>query len=175
MLATLSPGRVLDVGCHGGRFTQEVVTRYPSSRISGIDMSQHAIRYAKKRNPKVDFRVARAESLPYKNGSFDLVTCFEVLEHVEDPVQVVGEMRRVLSPQGYIMMLVPSENWLFRLVWFFWTRFGPGRVWHHTHVQKFHHETLDTLLSKNGFRIIRRKLFIFGMLLLILAQKDTRR
>ena len=164
--------KILDVGCHGGRFTQEIAIAFPKAHIDGIDMSVQAISYASKKYPAITFKVARAQRLPYKNKAFDLVTCFEVLEHIEDPDRVVAEVQRVLRKKGNFITLVPAENILFKCIWFLWTHFGPGRVWHHTHVQKFEKKSLDMLLQSEGFTVVKRKVFLMGMLLFIHARKN---
>jgi SAM-dependent methyltransferase len=91
-LATLATGRtdlrVLDIGC-GGKPYLPVVAPYARS-YCGIDSAP---------GPAVDAVVA-AEELPFDDGSFDLVLCTQVLEHVQDPRQALAEIRRVLAPGG---------------------------------------------------------------------------
>lgn len=163
--------KILDIGCHGGRFTFEISQKFSGSSIDGIDISPVAINFAKKKYPTIHFQVARAEKLPFPTNRFDLVTCLEVLEHVKDPVKVLKEIKRVLKKEGNFIVLIPTMNLLFRLIWFTWVHLGPGRVWRHTHVQKFENDSLDNLLEQAGFKIIKRKLFLSGMLLLIQAKR----
>ncbi len=162
---------VLDVGCHGGTFTNQISKVLPESKIFGIDISENAIKYAKKKYKKISFSVARAEALPFKKNSFELVTCFEVLEHVKKPKEIIKEFFRILKPGGNLIIIVPTEVMLFEIIWFFWTKLGPGRVWTHTHIQKFKNYNLDNLLKDSKFKIINRHKFIFGMLLIIYARK----
>lgn len=164
---------VLDIGCHGGRLTSKILEKIPQAKIFGIDISRQAIDYASKKYPLINFRIARAENIPFDNSMFDLITCFEVLEHLEDPSAAIKEINRTLKNGGNFLILVPTENLLFKIIWSLWTKFGPGKIWQHTHIQKFTDKKLDTLLEKYGFRIIHRKTFLLGMLLLIRAQKNT--
>lgn len=170
-LKKIKAKRVLDVGCHGGKFTSIVSESLSKAKIFGIDISREAISYADKKYPMINFVVARAEHLPFENSSFDLVTCFEVLEHLENPALAIKEINRILKGSGHFLALVPTENILFRTIWFFWSNFGPGKVWQNTHLQKFADHKLDMLLKEFGFRTIRRKTFLLGMLLLIQSQK----
>lgn len=163
--------RILDIGCHGGRFTFEISKKFQSSAIYGIDVSEAGIEYAQKRYKNMHFYVARAEKLPFRTNYFDMVTCFEVLEHIDEPMKVIREVVRVLKKSGNFIVLIPTENFLFRLIWLIWTHFGLGRVWRHTHVQSFRNHTLDVLLKKSGFAVIKRKSFLLGMLFLIQAKK----
>lgn len=172
LLSRIEPRKILDVGCHGGLFTNEIAGYYKQSAICGIDISPSAIKFARsKYRSKIRFGVGRAERIPYPNDSFDLVTCLEVMEHVDNPTEVVGEIKRVLKEKGHFIVLVPTENLLFKIIWFFWSRFGPGKIWKHTHVQEFINHSLDKLLIKHGFEIANRKSFLLGMLLLIHARK----
>lgn len=164
--------KILDVGCHGGRFIYEISKQFPTASIFGIDSSQTAIQYAIKKYPDFHFQIAQAERLPFKDNFFDLVTCLEVLEHVKNPRQVLEEIKRVLKRKGILVILVPSENYLFKLGWFFWVRFGPGRVWQNAHINEFRNNILDSLLRQLGFQVLERKSFLLEMLLLIKAKKN---
>jgi len=171
-LETVDARQILDVGCNSGTFTKQVYNVFPESRIYGIDISQKAISYAKQKYKNISFNVAWAEKLPFKNKSFDLITCFEVLEHVDNPEKIIKEMSRVLKKRGNMIIIVPTENLLFRIIWASWTMLGPGSVWKHTHVQKFTKGKMDSLLKKFGYRIIRRNTFLLGMLLIIHARNS---
>lgn len=165
--------RILDVGCHGGRFTYEISKLFPKASIYGIDISSKAINFAKSKYAAMHFQVARAERLPFLHNTFDLVNCLEVLEHVEDPKKVVYEIYKVLKPGGIFIVIIPSENLLFKIIWFFWTHLGPGRVWHHTHIQKFRRNNFDRLLENGGFEILYRKDFLLGMISIVHSRRTS--
>ncbi len=74
---------------------------------TAMDISLTAIKIAKKKNPKFNFVVADACKLPFKENSFDLVICSEVLEHIKNPQRVISEIKRVLK--GVLIATVP--NW----------------------------------------------------------------
>lgn len=165
------PRSILDIGCHGGTFTEAISKKFPQARVSGIDISKVAIDYAKKTRPKIHFEVASADNLPFPNQTFDLITCFDTFEHLPNSAKVLSEIKRVLTKEGKVIFSIPTENFLFRTVWFFWSRFGPGKVWQGTHVQNFNGMKLDKLLEKSGFKIEERKTINFKMLLLIKVRK----
>lgn len=162
---TAVEGKVLDIGCHGGLFTSRLRKRIGSGKIYGIDISANAIKKAGERIPGGSFRVADAEYLPFKNNFFNAVFCLEVLEHVDHPEEVLSEIKRVLKSGGYGIILVPTDNLLFRMTWFLWNL--KYKVWTHTHVQSFTNSKLENLIKKNGFKIVSLKTFHLGMLKLV--------
>jgi 2-polyprenyl-6-hydroxyphenyl methylase/3-demethylubiquinone-9 3-methyltransferase len=97
--------RVLDVGCGGG-FTTEFLDRR-GCRVEGLDPSPKLIgaarRHAEQTGRQIGYTVGKSEQLPYADASFDIVTCVDVLEHVESPAQAVREIHRVLAPGGIFL------------------------------------------------------------------------
>lgn len=170
-LEKIQATQILDIGCHGGIFTYLIFKKFKNAKVYGVDISEKAIYYAKKKYNNIKFMVARGENLPFSSNKFDFVTCFEVLEHVENPKKVLANIKRVSKKDANLLIIVPTENLLFRSIWFFWTKFGPGRVWTHTHIQKFTNNNLDLLLQRTGYEIIERNTFLLGMLLIIHAKK----
>ena len=162
-------GSVLDVGCHSGTFTNVILSKMGSNNIYGVDISPEAIRLAKKRIPFGHFEVADAAKLPFKNDFFDAVFCLEVLEHVDDPVAALKEIYRVMKQGSYGVILVPSDNKLFKLVWFLWTMYYP--VWRHAHVQSYSNGTLEKIIQGLNLKIKKVKDFNLGMLKLIIFEK----
>lgn len=162
-------GAWLDVGCHSGTFTEKILAKIGSKKLYGIDVSPSAIKKISKRFPFGKFEVANAHHLPYKDNTFEAVFCLEMLEHVDDPVQVLSEVKRVLKKNGYVVALVPTDNFLFRLVWFIWTTYYP--VWRHAHVQSFRGGSLPEVMKKVGLKVTEVKHFHSGMLMIVVAKK----
>ncbi len=94
--------RVLDVGCGGG-YTCEFLARR-GAQLTGIDRSAPCIAAARSHanasGLSIDYHVGRAEELPFAAGSFDVVVCVDVLEHVDQPDAVIAGIARVLAPGG---------------------------------------------------------------------------
>lgn len=97
---------LLDVGCGEG-YQLEVVLKTKNFESSAIDPSQDALRILSKKLPRVKTSVGVAEKLPYKDASFDLVTCCEVLEHIKDYPKAIKEIKRV--GRRYLIFSVPDE------------------------------------------------------------------
>ncbi len=116
--------------------------------------------------------VGDAHKLPFNNNSFDAVFCLEALEHVADPLLALKEFKRVMKKGGYGVFLVPSDNDLFKIVWWLWLHFYPrGWVWRETHIQTYRNNYLPVACRKAGFKIVVDKKFNLGMLHLVKVQK----
>lgn len=162
-------GPILDIGCHSGTFTTRILSKVKSRQIYGVDISHSAIRAINKKIPDGHFEIADASNLPFKDNFFEAIFCLEVLEHVDNPSSVLAEIKRVLKDEGYGVILVPTDNKLFRTVWFIWTLCYP--VWRHAHVQSFSGDLLEKNLKQVGLKIEKVKTFNLGMLKLIVFKK----
>jgi len=104
---------VLDVACGLGDWAGHFLGR-GAAGISGIDLSAKAIEACRSRYPDGDFRVGEAESLPFDDDSFDIVTCMGSLEHFVDKPAALREMIRVARPGARFILLVPNSGFLTR-------------------------------------------------------------
>lgn len=104
---------LLDVGCNVGAWLAECTGRYPSARLAGIDINDAALRSARRWLPSVEFFQAGAEQLPFRDATFQYVTCIETLEHLAADVRALAlhEIRRVLRPGGRLILSVPHAGW----------------------------------------------------------------
>lgn len=97
--------RALDVGCGGGYLSEELARL--GFEVLGVDPAPESIAaaqiHANQTGLDIDYHVAQAETLPFPDGSFDLVTCCDVLEHVQDLDRTLSEIARVLKPGGIFM------------------------------------------------------------------------
>ena len=157
--------RILDVGCGtGGNLTW--LSKF--GKVTGIDSSEEAVNIANSamnhlsppplgggvrggvllgRAPAFDpnsrVRQGRAEDLPVENGEFDLVTAFDVLEHLSDEARSLGEWGRVLSTGGLLLISVPAYQSLF----------GPhDRALEH--LRRYDLPQLKKILQNNDFTIV---------------------
>lgn len=165
-------GKVLDIGSADGVFTKLILDRSGAMEVQGIDVNKTSVEWARNhwQNKKMFFSFGDAHSLKYASGTFSAVFALEVLEHVLEPKRVLGEIKRVLKPGGYAVFLVPTDSMLFKLIWYFWTRFR-GRIWKDTHIQTYKNNHLTKIAKEAGFRIEIDKKFLFGMLHLVRVRK----
>lgn len=98
----------LDVGCGTGAFTQLVLGTCAPASVIAVDPSGEQIGYARKQamGQQADFRVANAETLPFPDGSFDIVTSALVINFIPDRARALIEMRRVTRPNGTVAAYV---------------------------------------------------------------------
>lgn len=112
--------RVLDAGCGTG-YGAEMLRRAGAAEVVGVDIAEPVLAFARRETDGVEFEVADLRSLPFGDGRFDLVACFEALEHVDDPDAVLDELARVLAPGGLLVISSPNRD-----------RYVPGNP-HHRH------------------------------------------
>jgi SAM-dependent methyltransferase len=101
--------RVLDAGCGAGYGSAELARA--AERVVGVDRAPGAIEFARAHYaaPNLTFEEASCEALPHSDGSFDLVVAFEVIEHLEDWRGFLREVRRVLAPNGQLVVSTPNK------------------------------------------------------------------
>jgi 2-polyprenyl-6-hydroxyphenyl methylase/3-demethylubiquinone-9 3-methyltransferase len=109
----LAGKRVLDVGCGGGLLS-EGMARYGAD-VTGIDLSDKPLGVAKlhllESGQKVDYRKVAVEALAEEMpGTFDAVTCLEMLEHVPNPSSVISACARLFKPGGQVFFSTLNRN-----------------------------------------------------------------
>jgi 2-polyprenyl-3-methyl-5-hydroxy-6-metoxy-1,4-benzoquinol methylase len=103
------PQSLLDVGCGEGVLVHRWAQRIAPKPVVGIDLEEPSIQagWAQRQAPNLDYRVMKAEDLPFADGEWDVATAVEVLEHVPDPAHTVAEMARVA--RRWLLVSVPRE------------------------------------------------------------------
>jgi SAM-dependent methyltransferase len=100
----------LDFGCFDGRFLASLGPKNIPVRV-GADVSREAVALARKKCPELPIvRVAEAAPLPFADGAFTSITLLEVLEHVAEQKKLLGELGRVLAPDGRLIVSVPRRH-----------------------------------------------------------------
>lgn len=99
--------KILDVGCGPGSITVDLASYVPQGHITGLERVGDVLRGAReladaKGITNIDFVVGDANSLTFADGTFDVVFCHQVLQHVKDPVAILQEMGRVAKPGAIV-------------------------------------------------------------------------
>ncbi len=113
--------RVLDAGC-GLAYGTQMLADAGATATVGVDIAASMLEIARGRvTDAVELVAAPMEDLPFPDGHFDLVVCFEAIEHVEDPRAALEELGRVLAPGGTLAVSSPNRD-----------QYPPGNP-HHVH------------------------------------------
>ncbi|MGI8622982.1 MAG: class I SAM-dependent methyltransferase [Solirubrobacteraceae bacterium] len=111
------PARTLDYGCGEGRWFETLERTFPSTAITGCDISPRALELARAMFPRaVELSLMQDERTALSDASFDLVVSVEVLEHVADVRRACGEIGRLVAPGGWALITTPCAN-RFSLEW----------------------------------------------------------
>jgi len=165
LFALADPTSLLDVGCGEGVLVHEWAKRLGAQRrVVGIDLEEDSIQagWAQREAPNLEYRVMRAENLPFAENEFDLASAIEVLEHVPDPEHTVAEMAR--CAQRHLLVSVPREP-LWRMLNMargaYWSDLGntPG------HLNHWSRRSFVALLERHGRVVEVRSPFPWTMLL----------
>jgi SAM-dependent methyltransferase len=105
---TAGERQILDVGCGTGTNLREL-RRFGA--VKGIDSELAAVEFCHRHGEKQVEHVPEGQ-LPFSDSSFGLVTLLDVIEHVPDDQVLLGEVRRVLTPGGRILVTVPAYAWM---------------------------------------------------------------
>ncbi len=133
--------KVLDIGCATG----EYLSRFSKSSL-GIDYSDPNLEICRRKGLNV-IKADINAGLPISDESFDIAFCSHVLEHVDSPIMMLREMRRILKRDGCAVLIFPVERSLARIVLrdHYFKR-------HPTHLYSFSLDCIDRLLQVAGFK-----------------------
>lgn len=162
-LAELAPsrGQLLDVGCGIGIFLS--LARKDHWQVMGVDVSHFACRYAQEVFG-VDAHQGDLRAIGFPSGRFDCVTMWDTLEHLQDPLAMLGESGRLLKSGGYLLLNTPNEEGLLRVLAralyegsFETFQYPVRKLYHIYHLYYFTEAVLRNVLEQSGFRILRLK------------------
>ena len=142
----LSPGgradrRILDVGCGTGGMLP-LLSRF--GKVTGIDMEPLALDYCRRRGIE-DVHLQQGFEAP---EAYDVVTLFDVLEHVEGEAGFLARLRGYLKPGGFLVVTVPAFQWL-------WSRHDDLNL----HKRRYTRKQLVSALERAGFEVKRSTYF----------------
>lgn len=141
LLDHYAKGKILDVACATGRYTN-----YLGTNAQGIDNQPELIKKAKRAFPKISFNVGDAYDLPFQKNTFDTVILFDILEHLDD-VKVLKEAMRVGKR---FVISVPRKNQAIL------TKYSLAH--HHyldrTHVRDYTPSSLRSLLKSQNLKVV---------------------
>lgn len=152
--------QIVDIGCGTG-FTLSLLSRY--GKVTGVDKAESALAFCRKRG-FTHVKKTDGKTLPFKKTAFDLVTCLDILEHIENENELLSEIKRVLKPLGYLIIFVPAFPFL-------WSDLDIRSQ----HYRRYDLKKLKSILKSSGFNVAHigyfNYLFFIPILLVRLWQK----
>ncbi len=146
---------ILDIGCAEGYVLNQIHENFPDVRCEGLDISEESLACGRKHFPGLSLRQGDLLDPETEGGSYDVITCTEMLEHTPDTASALASLRR--RCRGYLITSVPNEPW-FRIANFVsgrhMMRLGntPG------HVNNWSRAKFSGLLVDAGFEIVDRRM-----------------
>lgn len=137
---------VLDFGCGGGY----ILERINCKEKYGVDINPVARQEAKKRGVTV---FSSLEKIPVKT-KFDVIMSHHTLEHVDNPAEILQQLRKRLKPKGKLVLVVPIDDWRRQ------KKYNPGDI--NQHLYTWSPQLLGNLLVKAGFTIEDLKVLSFA-------------
>jgi 2-polyprenyl-3-methyl-5-hydroxy-6-metoxy-1,4-benzoquinol methylase len=98
---------LLDVGCGNAELLRLIDARFPGKQLAGADLSPVVVEHNRRALPAMEFVVADIESAP-PAGSYDVVVCTEVLEHLDRPAQALAHIAAAAKPGGSVIVTCPT-------------------------------------------------------------------
>lgn len=160
--AELAPTeKVLDIACGTGEFEQLILTEHSEQNMVGVDISEKMLAIAQQKlqaYPNVTLSLASAEHLPFADQSFDVIVSASAFHYFENPAIALAEMKRVLKPNGKIMILDWCKDYLLcRICDLILKVTDPA------HQQCYTQAELHGFLTASGFDITRATKVRFGL------------
>jgi len=136
--------RILDAGCGSGRFMVELAQL---GTVTGVELSDTSVALARERQLG-EVIAGSVLEMPFADGSFDLAVSLDVIEHLEDDLAALRELRRTVAPGGALLITVPAYQWL-------WS--GHDEINHHH--RRYTRRSLQLVAEQAGWSQVRTTYF----------------
>jgi 2-polyprenyl-3-methyl-5-hydroxy-6-metoxy-1,4-benzoquinol methylase len=155
-------GKILDIGCGVGYFLR--VARERGWAVAGADLDRAAVDIARQHG--IDVRWERVEEMSFLQDEFDVVTLFNVIEHLSAPQLALEKIWRVLKPRGLFVLETPTDDFPLKYPIRFLYRLSGGKITQPIrylyssrdtggHIYRFSRETITRILEKAGLEVQR--------------------
>jgi SAM-dependent methyltransferase len=155
------PKKILDVGTGGGEFAY--LLQSLGHKVSGIEPNKGYAEYSKQEYG-LNVQVGFIQDIQQPEESFDLITIWHVLEHTENPFDVLTKLHTLLKPQGVLVVEVPTIEGISQ---------SPKSTFHEAHIFNFNLATLSKLGEKIGFSQVDHKVSADGATITVFLQKTA--
>jgi len=155
-------GKVLDIGCSSGVFLDMMKTR--GWDVAGVELCSGFVNMARELFGLESIFNGTLEEARFENKSFDLITMWDLIEHVPNTLSLLKEVERILRPNGLLLILTPSEDSLIKYLTNISYRITLGYfklpisvIYDEHHLFYFNPGSLDYVLKSAGFKTITRR------------------
>jgi 2-polyprenyl-3-methyl-5-hydroxy-6-metoxy-1,4-benzoquinol methylase len=148
-------GRLLDVGCGLGYFVKKI-SEFKSWYVEGCEISKVAVDYAHNKLGLDNVHLGKAEELDFSPKYFDVITMWDVIEHIPDPDPILKYLNKILKDDGYLFIHTPNINIQLpkaRIKKFFQSKrkVGIHYLEARDHINIYSSRTIKKVLQNNGF------------------------
>ncbi len=156
IVGKLDKPAILDVGCGTG-MNFSILSQFGNTFSS--DASEEALKFCKSRSMN-GLVCSRSEALPFSSESFDIITALDVLEHIDDDLKAMGELRRIMKSEGRLVITVPAHGFL-------WSEHDEAL--HHR--RRYSASELRNKLVASGFKVEQMSYYITILFFPILVMR----
>ncbi|MBL1179224.1 class I SAM-dependent methyltransferase [Pantanalinema sp. GBBB05] len=153
---------VLDIACGTGELERLILAEHPTQPMVGVDISEQMLEVARQKlqnYPNIKFELASASALPFDDVSFDTVISANSFHYFDDPNIALKEMKRVLKPNGNLIILDWCRDFLVcRVCDWILQRIDPA------HQQCYTQAEFHQFLSRAGFCVQQSSKIRFGLI-----------
>lgn len=158
-----SASSLLEVGCGTGQVLDNIHAALPSLRLVGTEIHVKGLTFCRQRLPNAEFMQMDARAIPFTN-EFDVVSAFDVIEHVDEDAEVLAQLYQACRPGGGILITVPQHRWL----WSYKDDFAH-------HKRRYSREELRAKVLAAGFQITTVTSFVSLLLPLMYLSRVRER
>ncbi|MEK7136300.1 MAG: class I SAM-dependent methyltransferase [Patescibacteria group bacterium] len=152
-----APQTILDIGSGNGRYTFHWARQFPAATVTAVDISPASVALINQFAITLGITnctaiTADVNHLPFADGSFDVVFCDVVIQHMEEVGQALAEMKRVLKTEGWLIIAV-NNVWSFHTLYKLTLRLL-GRAYSYGYEKSYTKRELRQLLTAAGFQVM---------------------
>jgi len=149
----------LEVGCGTGFVLRRIAEDFPQASMTAVEYYEAALPFARQRCPRAAISQADITNLPF-DSEFDVVGCFDVLEHIPDDLAALRNLKKALKPGGLLLVSVPQHMWL-------WSDLDE----HSCHQRRYLKRELIEKATANELSVVMNTSFVSLLVPLMLLRK----
>ena len=150
---------LLEIGCGNGFVLAAIHAKYPHAQCTGTDFYDEGLAFARQRLPNCSFMQLDAQTM-HEEHAYDVISAFDVLEHIPDDQLVIHNIARALTPNGFMVVTVPQHQWL-------WSHVDT----YSSHMRRYSEADLCRKVEHAGLSVVYTTSFVSLLLPLMLMSR----